>query len=172
MLRLSIVLSLLALPLVGCGSSGAPEAAPASQPAAPPSAPSPAQVPPPAPPAAPTDRIDDASFELSMTPTGTYTATKLASFAVTLKPRGIYHINQEYPVALALQPTQGLSFPKAELKKSDMAEMGEKLARFDVPFSADKPGAYHVEAHLRFAVCTPDNCVPDERTLALQLSVQ
>ena len=111
-------------------------------------------------------------FELTATPTGAYAATKLASFAVTLKPRGIYHVNQEYPVALSVHPTAGLSFPKAELAKSDLAEMGEKLARFDVPFTAEKAGTYHVEAHLRFAVCTPDNCVPDERTLALQLSVQ
>ena len=28
------------------------------------------------------------------------------------------------------------------------------------------------QARVRFAVCTPENCVPDERTLALVLPVQ
>jgi hypothetical protein len=159
--------------MVGCGSSGATPPAPSLEPAPAPAPIAPtAPAPPEAPTAPPTDRIDDPTFELSLTPTGPYSATKLGSFALTLKPRGIYHINQEYPVALSVHPTAGLSFPKAEMTKKELAQMGEKLARFDVPFTAEKPGAYHVEAQLRFAVCTPDNCVPDERTLALELSVQ
>lgn len=175
MLRVFILLALALMMIVGCGSSGGTESAPTTAPVPP--VPTPIAAPPtpaaPAAPAAPlTDRIEDPTFELALTPTGAYTAGKLGSFALTLKPRGIYHVNQEYPVALTLQPTVGLSFPKAEMTKNELAEMGEKLARFDVPFTAEKPGSYRVEAHLRFAVCTPDNCVPDERTLALVLSVQ
>lgn len=176
MIRAELALCLL-LCSVACGPSGTPNsgAAPAATPPPqnPPAAPPPAA--PSAPPqavAAPTDRVDDPSFELAARPTGPYAAGKLGSFAISLTPRGKYHVNQDYPVSISLHAEEGLTLPKAELAKGDAATFGEKLARFDVPFTAAKAGAHHVEAKVRFAVCTPENCVPDERMLALNLPVQ
>ncbi len=161
-----LVALLLLVIAAACGQADRAEPAPSAAPAAVPKPVGPAVE------APVTDRVEDPTFELALTPNGSYEASKLSSFSVTLKPRGIYHINQDYPIALSIRPAAGLSFPKAELGRSDMAEMGEKVARFDVPFSADKAGAHRVEANLRFAVCTDENCVPDERALALELAVR
>lgn len=173
--------ALLPICAVGCGSGGDSNPAPAAAPpAAAPAAPA-APVAAPAAPAAPTpapaaaaasDRVDDPSFELAAVPAGPYAVGKLGSFAVSLKPRGVYHVNQEYPISISLHGEAGLSFPKADLARADAATFGEKLARFEVPFTAAKAGSLKVEADVKFAVCTPENCVPDERKLALMLPVQ
>jgi len=119
-----------------------------------------------------TDRVDDPSFELVAVPGGPYAVGQLGSFAVSLKPRGEYHINQDYPIAISLHPQAGVNLPRSEFKKADAAVFGEQLARFDVPLTPQQKGAQRLEADVRFAVCTPETCVPDERTLALVLTVE
>jgi len=141
-------------------SHSAPSAA-AAEKAAPAKAPAPA-----------TDRVDDPSFELAAVPGGPYAVGQLGSFAVSLKPRGEYHINQDYPIAISLRPPAGMNLPRSEFKKADAAVFGEKLARFDVPLTPQEKGAQRLEANVRFAVCTPETCIPDERTLALVLTVE
>jgi hypothetical protein len=165
----------IALAVSGCKSAGE---AGASKPSA--NAPAvPEQVDAPkAPPAAqpatapPTDKAEDASFVLAAVPAGPYAVGQLGSFAVSLTPRGEYHINQDYPIAISLKPAAGMLLPKAEFKKADAAVFTEQAARFDVPFTPEQKGAHRVEAHVRFAVCTPETCIPDERTLALVLPVE
>jgi hypothetical protein len=118
------------------------------------------------------DRVEDPSFELAAVPGGPYAVGQLGSFAVSLKPRGEYHINQDYPIAISLRPPSGVRLLRSEFKKADAAVFGEQLARFDVPLTPEQKGAHRLEANVRFAVCTPETCIPDERTLALVLTVQ
>jgi hypothetical protein len=124
------------------------------------------------PPAPASDRVDDPAFELAAVPGGPYAVGQLGSFAVSLKPRGEYHINQDYPIAISFRPEPGVNLPKSEFKKADAAVFGERLARFDVPLTPEQKGAHRLEANVRFAVCTPETCIPDERTLALVLTVE
>ena len=91
---------------------------------------------------------------------------------VALEPRGIYHINQDYPISIDLSGPDGISFAKPHLDRPDAAEFGEKKARFDVPFTPASAGEHKVQAVVKFAVCTPETCVPDERTLALAVAVK
>ena len=170
-----VVLSVMAA-LAGCGGEPQAPAAAATEPAAPaapapaPAAPAPAPTPAPAA-AAASDRVDDASFELALKPTGAYAAGKVQSFALSLKPKGPYHVNQDYPFSVSLT-AQGVTFPKAELGKGDAAKFDDNLVQLDVPFTASVAGKHSVTALVKFAVCTPETCVPDERTLALALAVE
>jgi hypothetical protein len=159
--------------LMACGDKPAAET-PAAPPAAPPiekpaEAPKPSGEGPAA--AAVSDRVEDPSFELALKPTGTYSAGKVSSFALSLKPRGEYHVNQDYPFSVSLS-SPGASFPKAELVKADAAEFTDNIVRVDVPFTPTAAGAQTISANVKFAVCTPETCVPDERTLALALAVE
>jgi len=162
------------LAVVACKSAAEPAGSmPQSKSA--PSAAALEQVAPAKAPAAPvpaTERVDDASFELAAVPGGPYAVGQLGSFAVSLKPRGEYHINQDYPITISVRPAPGLNLPRSEFKKADAAVFGEKLARFDVPLTPQQKGDQRLEANVRFAVCTPETCIPDERTLALVLTVQ
>lgn len=169
--RLAAVSSLAACALlVACGGQAAP--APAPAPAAPAPAPAAPAEAPAAPAAPPSDRAEDPTFELTVTPVGSYAAGKPGSVAITLKPRGEYHINEDFPLSVALKAPAGISLAKAELQKAEAAEVTDKVARFDVPVTPTQAGTHTLEAHVKFAVCTPENCVPDERTLALALTVQ
>lgn len=168
--RLVAVSSLIVL-VFACGGgqeAAAPAPAPAPAPAAEPA--KPAEAPKPA--APPSDRAEDPSFELAVTPVGSYASGKPGSVAITLKPRGEYHINQDYPLSVALKAPAAITLAKAELQKAEAAEVTEKVARFDVPVTPTAAGTHTLEAHVKFAVCTPETCVPDERTLALALTVQ
>lgn len=118
------------------------------------------------------DKVEDTSFVLALQPSGEYEAGKLGSFAVALEPRGVYHINQEYPISISLSADDEMGLAKSELARTDAAEFGEKKARFDVPFTPAEAGEHKVQAKVKFAVCTPETCVPDERTLALAIAVK
>jgi hypothetical protein len=175
MARILIVSIVLTVCAAACGQSGGgaeppPPAAPSAVAQPPAVAPQSAEPSKPAPP--PSERVDDPTFEVAAKPAGPYATGKLSSFAVSLKPRGEYHINQDYPMSIAVAASPELEFPKPKLGKPEAAEFGEQLARFDVPFTAKAAGAHKVEAKVRFAVCTPENCVPDERTLAVVLPVE
>jgi hypothetical protein len=170
-----VFVTAVVLALGACGGSsggGAPSAEPAAPPAAPAAAPA---APAPAPAAAaapPSEKVDDPTFVLAAAPVGTYSAGKLGSVAISLTPRGEYHVNQDYPISISLSGDAALQFPKAQLGKAESAEFGEKLARFDVPVTPQAAGTHQLTAKVKFAVCTKENCVPDERTLALALAVQ
>jgi hypothetical protein len=158
----------LACLFIACGKKepAAPEPAPAPV-AAPSEAPA---VAPGAQVAAPSS-IEEATFALRMAEAGPYKAGELGRFVLQIEPRGEFHINMEYPVEIAVTGTDGTTFPKANLLKPDAAEFGEKKARFEVPFTALAAGDHKVNCNVKFAVCTEENCVPDERNLTLALAV-
>lgn len=168
-MRIQAVLP-LALTLVACGSPAEKPAAEA--PPAPAAQPAPAPAAPAAPAAPPSERVDDPTFELAAVAAGPYAAGKLSSFAVSLKPRGEYHVNQDYPMSISITPSAGVEFPKTQIGKPEAAEFGDNIARFDVPFTGKAAGKHTITANVKFAVCTPENCVPDERTLAVVLPVE
>jgi hypothetical protein len=115
--------------------------------------------------------VDDPTFELRATAHGPYHPGEQASFEIRLTPKGNYHVNQDFPTTVSVTAPSGVTLPHAELAATDAAEMREQLARFDVPFTA-QAGEHRVTARVSFAVCTPEQCMPDERTLALSLPVQ
>jgi hypothetical protein len=162
--------------LLGACNESAPAVVPSVAPAEPAAPAQPvAQAEPdkPAAPAEPTDSVVDPSFELKLVSAGPYKSGELGSFQVSLKPRGEYHINQDYPMKVSVNVGEAaVSLPKKQLQKADAAEYGENVARFDVPFTAEKPGEHKVQCEVDFAVCTPETCVPDTRTLALALPVE
>lgn len=168
MIRTATKFSGVGLALVlACGGGDKPAAAPA--PAAPTAVPAEPVLPLAAGPA--TSAIEEPSFAMRLAPAGPYKAGELGRFVLQIEPRGEYHINMEYPVEIAVTSDTGATFPKANLAKPDAAEFGEKKARFEVPFTAAAAGDQKVQCNVKFAVCTPETCVPDERNLTLAVAV-
>lgn len=153
----------------GCGGKPT-ESATAATPPAP--SPVPAEPIAPVPPSAAPSSIEEASFALRLAEAGPYKAGELGRVVLQIEPRGKFHINQEYPVEIALSGTADTNFPKSTLLRPDASEFGEKKARFEVPFTAKTTGDHKLLANVKFAVCTDENCVPDERNLALALAVK
>lgn len=161
-----IVASALFLSVAGCSKSEAP--APAPAPAAQPAA---AAAPAKTPESPPGPSVEDNTFKLSLVAEPEYSAGSAAHLKLVLEARGNYHVNQDYPIKIDLKAPTAVSLPKPSLGKPDAAEFGEKIARFDVPFTATA-GAYELSADVDFAVCTPETCVPDQRKLAIKLAVK
>lgn len=116
--------------------------------------------------------IADTGFELRGTTAGPYHAGQLGSFGVTLTANGEYHVNEEYPIRITVRAPEGLAFPKTTLERADAAEFTLAKARFEVPFTPSAAGERRVEVQVDFAICTPQNCMPDQRTLALALPIE
>lgn len=130
------------------------------------------QVDPPTPPTAATDVVTDTGFELRALTPGPYHAATAATFGITLTARGNYHVNQEYPIKVTLHAPPAVTLPKSELARADAAHFDEHQAAFDVAFTPTAAGAQHLTADVDFAVCTPENCMPDSRTVAVNFPVQ
>ena len=113
---------------------------------------------------------DEPSFELRAEAAGPFTAGTQGQFTIRLTPRGAFHVNHDYPMSVTVTGPAAVTFPSATLAADRAATFTERLAQFDVPFTATA-GAHHVTALVDFAVCTPEACMPDTRTVAIDLSV-
>lgn len=120
----------------------------------------------------PEEIVKEPHFELRLSEVGPYKAGELGRFLVQITPRGDYHINEDFPYAVQIQPPEGVDVPKKELKTEDAEAFSEKKARFAVPFTAAKAGTHRIQAKVDFAVCTEENCIPEQRTLALNVAVE
>ena len=165
----------------GCGSSESaatptdttgtpPPATPSAHGDTPPTANPPAGDPPAAAPSGAV--VTDTGFELRATASGPYHAGQLGTFGIALTPNGEYHVNEEYPIRVTVRAPSELTLPKTSLERGDAAEFSAQKARFDVPFTPTAAGERRVEVQVDFAICTPQNCMPDQRTLALVLPVE
>ena len=154
----------------GCGGN---KTNAATEPAVAPVPEAPAPVAPAAvPPSAAPSSIEETGFSLRLAEAGPYKTGELARFVLHLEPRGVFHINQEYPIEIGLTGDADTTFPKPTLARADAAQFDEKKATFDVPFTAKAAGDHKLMANVKFAVCTAENCVPDERNLALAVAVK
>lgn len=118
------------------------------------------------------DVAEDPSFELRASASGPYAAGEAGSFGIQLTPRGEYHVNDQFPLRVRPCAGDGVTLPSAELGNDDAAERSDERARFDVPFTAASAGEHRVSAIVDFAVCTPETCIPETRTVAVLLPVE
>ncbi len=162
-------LTLAVFGIVSAVACGGPETPAATEPAGP----APVVQAPPvasAPKGPPPASIQENTYRLAFETDPAYGDGKDGKFRVVLTAAGGYHVNQDYPIRVDLKAPAGLKLTKASLGKPDATQFGEEAARFDVSFNAPK-GTHTVEALVDFAVCTKETCVPDQRTIALNLQV-
>jgi len=115
---------------------------------------------------------EDPSFELRASASGPYTAGEQGTFGIRLTPRGEYHVNEQFPLRVRPCAAEAVTLPSPELDNEDAAEHTEQTARFEVPFTATEAGEHRVSAIVDFAVCTPETCIPETRTVAVLLPVE
>lgn len=166
MVRNTVAATIMGLWAAGCGgeeSSGGAPSTPAAGEISP-------TAPPTAAPAEARARWEDAGFELGSSPGGPFQAGQEGHFDIRLAARGNYHVNQEYPISVQITAPSSVTLPRATLGRPEAAEFSETVARFEVPFTAT-PGHHELRALVDFAVCTPESCMPDSRTLAIALDV-
>lgn len=168
-MRTKLVCSLVlgTLWATACGNSEAPSA-PEAPPAAPLAAPAAAA----APVAAPGPSVADPTFDLRLVGGESARIGEGAPLRIELTAKGGYHVNQEYPIRVNFTAPSGVVLSKSQFQRPDAAEFGESSARFETVATSVTAGTHRITADVDFAVCSDQNCIPDRRTLALELAVR
>lgn len=112
------------------------------------------------------------SFELEAFADHAYPIGEATHFSIGLKGRDGWHINTEFPLRIELQAPGALGLGKDTFERGDAASFADASARFDVPFKPAEAGSHEVLANVSFAMCTDENCILEERKLALALQVK
>lgn len=117
-------------------------------------------------------KLDEANFSLSLQTSGTYKAGQQGEIQVVLEPKGTFHCNQEYPYKMKLgTPPAGVSYPSAVVRSDAMTIKPEKSV-MKVPFVVDKPGEVQLSGNFFFSICTSEQCVIDNREMAVMVKVE
>ncbi len=159
--RSALLFSALAYGLLGCKGSS------------PPPAPEPTTAAPEGKPAAPAmGKLDEKNFSVEMKSTGPYKAGQPSFVEVVLEPKGEFHCNKEYPYKIKLGTApMGITYPAAIVKVDAITVTPEK-AVMKVPFTPDKPGEAKVTGNFFFSVCTAQQCVIENRELAVMIKAE
>ena len=92
--------------------------------------------------------------------------------SVTIATKGGWHMNAEAPITIKLTPPAGISVPKPQLGRGDLAQSTAESARFDIPVVATtETGQKVINVETRFVICQESACKPVKETLALNVEV-
>ncbi|MDI1484014.1 hypothetical protein [Polyangium sp. y55x31] len=158
--------------------AAAPEPPPAPTPAATPepaptvaAAPAPTPEPPPPPPVV-SPKMGEQSFSLWMQSSGRYKAGQQGFVEVVLVPKGDFHCNQEYPYKMKLgAPPEGVTYP-TPIVRTEGVSVSASRAVMRVPFVPQNAGDTQVAGKFYFSVCTSEQCVIDNRDVAVTVKVE
>jgi hypothetical protein len=94
-----------------------------------------------------------------------------ATATVTVKAKGAYHVNLEYPHKLILTAPDGVTVEKAKLVAAD-AKVSKEELQFSVVATSSSPGKKTIDAELKGAVCTDTTCEPFSEKIAIQIDAK
>lgn len=117
------------------------------------------------------DHVRTATYDLRAIAETQYAADRPGQFSVELKPKEGWHVNMDYPFAVEVEAPDSVKLPKKRFEKADAASYTEDGVRLDVPMTPTGEGERRIEIEVDFAVCTPDSCVPETRTLSVSFRV-
>ena len=95
-----------------------------------------------------------------------------ATAVVTVKAKGAYHVNLEYPHKLILKAPDGVTVEKAKLVAADATKVSKEELSFTVVATAAAPGKKTIEAELKGAVCTDTTCEPFTETISIPVEAK
>lgn len=91
---------------------------------------------------------------------------------IEVKPKTGWHLNQDYPTRLTVNPPAGVSVSKDHQGKGDAVAFAEDHGAWKVSFTAASPGDEAFKGVLKFAVCTATSCDPKKQDLGWTVKVE
>ena len=98
------------------------------------------------------------SFALELTPPKGAKAGEAFSTAVTLKPRGEYKVNMQYPFRLTVEGPAEADPKTSVLRKKDAKSFTEKGIEVHHKAKMPKAGEHRFSCEVKFSVCTKKHC--------------
>lgn len=124
-----------------------------------------------APAGAGSNRYDEAKFDLTAQPSGTYAAGQEGAVEIVLNAKPPFHANQQYPYKFKAKEGQGVKFAQAVVGK-DAVKLEAQRVTMRVPFTPDGAGKRSVSGQFAFSVCTEETCLMEKRDLTLVVDVK
>ncbi len=120
-----------------------------------------------------TPRLETSSFVLEVGSTRSeYEVGKRGGVEIEIEGRGEWHVNQDYPIRVEIEAGPGAGLQQRELLKDDAKEFNEDKVRFVAALQPTEAGDHEVKCDVSFAMCTDENCVLENRTVAMQVKVE
>jgi len=108
-------------------------------------------------------------YEVKVTPaTAKVGAKSTAKFQIDAAPGS--HVSDEAPLKISLK-AEGLELGKDKLTTADIVEGKGASPKFEVPFTATKPGQDAIEAKATFIVCTKELCEREQEQIRIPVTV-
>lgn len=116
-------------------------------------------------------KVDAAHYVVELEAAGPFKAGEKGAANVVLVPKGVYKVNDEYPMKLKLSDSDGVTYEKATLKKADF-EFSPKKGTFAVAFTPAKAGKAKISGTLSMSVCSEENCLIEKVSLEKEIDVE
>jgi hypothetical protein len=104
--------------------------------------------------------------------TGTVAVGQKGKLSLAILPKAPWHVDPRAPLSIQLEAPAGLELARARLGRKDALEPQAEVPRFEVPFTASKPGRQEARAHVKFFLCRDTICAQQTRTVAVAVTVK
>jgi hypothetical protein len=96
-----------------------------------------------------------------------------AVLRITVVPTTGYHINQDFPTKVTLEPPSGLKLAKNELLLADAEKVDDHQLVFAVKATPASAGSFTIPGKIKFAVCRgEEDCEPKRRPVSFTVAAQ
>jgi hypothetical protein len=93
--------------------------------------------------------------------------------SIKIVPRGVWHLNLEFPTSLSVVPPAGVTVGKPTQKQADAVKFDEQSAEFAVSFTASEAGEKTFTGEFKFAVCEGEEaCMQKTEKLEFVVAVK
>jgi hypothetical protein len=116
-------------------------------------------------------KYNEANFDLTLAPKGSYSSGQAGEADIVLSAKAPFHVNQNYPYKFKLKEAPGLKFANLVVTK-EAVKLEPAKATLPVAFTPETAGKHTVAGQLSFSVCTDDKCMIEKRELALEIDAK
>ena len=95
-----------------------------------------------------------------------------AKAELALEPRAHYKFNKAFPTRVTLTPPDGVTVPKAKLKKGDASSVTDRGASFAIDYTCAATASGEVQAEAKFSVCDDQVCKIIKEKIAWSVAPQ
>jgi hypothetical protein len=99
-------------------------------------------------------------------------AKERAVAKVSIRPKGAFHVNVDYPTKLKIVAPSGVNLEKDVQKGAEAARFEKGALDFEVAFTAEGAGTKSFTGEVKFAVCTETECKPTTEKIAFDVDVK
>lgn len=118
------------------------------------------------------DTFTGTGYELEIAVPKSARTNAASELALTLTPTNGRHLNQEFPIKIAIAAPGDVVVPKSTLGRSDARAFDEGHAVFAIGVTPKAAGDRAITLDVKFAVCSSTACEPQRRSVVVSLHVQ